>query len=352
MPQSFVRIRRGIRLGHTHLLPVSEVPGNSGDALLVPNGAVAFGEPGTTVEGQVYTKKNGSWVELLNADQVKSLITANVSYRGVVALLVTDDFADLAAAEVVVNAGDLQGVGLVDGSRVLFTGIIGATPNVYVVTGTLPATLVEESNAATEGDLVFITQGTGAGAQLRYDGSTWETTGHVNQAVIDAINAFVGRGTGPADYPDNTTITDGTPLKNAIGFLAVAIDQLKVNLLGLKPDIGTISSATSGTLQTLLCTQFRRMTLNLSIDKVGTNPPVIVTVRLVLQHNGRVGVDDATVADFLPAEELNAEEFGVIDGLEFNVALSGAGADQAVVVTFVSNTAVTVKGNMQIDIAA
>ena len=141
---------------------------------------------------------------------------------------VKDDtvFANLAAAEAQLNgAGTFDGVTVVDTDRILLTAVGGENKNVFIVNGTpgAGATLVEDTNLATDGDAIWIQEGSVfADTAWQFNGTDWVQFGAGDQTELAFIRAFIGKsaaGSETPNYSSNNFVTDTDSLETAIGDL-------------------------------------------------------------------------------------------------------------------------------------
>ena len=220
--------RGGIKIG-AELISIEGVPG-LGDAYsdTAIKGALCLDE----TNGHMYQKKmvgsgSNKWVRIQNQDDVNSAIMGQ-SWRPPVKVMDETLHADVSAAETVVNTGTVDGVAIVDGTRILFTNITAANQNVFIVTGTpgSGATLVEDSNDASKGDAIYVQEGGRAGAEMGYNGTVWVTQGQASVTEIGFLQAFIGKsgnGNETPNYGSNHVVTDNDHLEKAIGDLDAEI---------------------------------------------------------------------------------------------------------------------------------
>ncbi len=147
-------------------------------------------------------------------------------------------FASLAAAETQLNAGppEFEGVAMSANDRILFTAITGQNKNVFIVTGTpgAGATLVEDTNLATDGDAIWIQQGTtNADTQWFFDGTDWIQVGAGDQTELAFIRTFIGKAAAGAETPTYSStffVTNGDSLETAIGDLDTQLNTTQTDL--------------------------------------------------------------------------------------------------------------------------
>jgi hypothetical protein len=135
------------------------------------------------------------------------------SNREPVRVVDTNTWATLSAAETELNdtvtPGSLGGVDVdqfADGDRILLTDLTTGNENVYVVTGTpgSAATLTEDGNSATDGDALWVQEGTNGDQQWFYDGSAWQHSLSGVLTQITNLTTFTG-GTGTPDHGAGTS---------------------------------------------------------------------------------------------------------------------------------------------------
>ncbi len=219
--------RGGLSIGGAHFLSGTGAPGGAGgrpdDAL---RGSMYLDE----TNGQMYLKQStgtgaDKWIRMQHQDDLDNALLG-LSWRDPAKVRDGTAHADLAAAETAVNTlpYEIDGVVVADGDRILFDNITGANKNVFFVSGTpgSGATLVEDANAASKGDAVYLQEGTDAGKQFSYNGSTWVQQGSASSTEIGYLQTFIGKsgnGNETPNYASNNVVTDGDSLETAIGGL-------------------------------------------------------------------------------------------------------------------------------------
>ncbi len=235
---------------------VDGLPGDAGlpaAQVTLSNNAPVGSKSVDTTTGFEYRKKTAGsgtdkWVRIADTDDI---IASGGTESWREPALVKEDtvYANLAAAEVAVNTGSVDGTVVVEDSRILFTAITGEGKNVFIVTGTpgAGATLVEDANAETNNDAIIIDDGTFAGNQFNYN-STSDSWIRSNQTSLDELaflRTFVGKDAAGSELPGYTSTThvaNNDTLEVAIGKLDAAVGSNDT-------DIGT--NATSiGNVQT------------------------------------------------------------------------------------------------------
>ena len=84
------------------------------------------------------------------------------------------------------------------------------------------ATLVEDGNAETQGDALYIQDGTDAGKQFAYNGTGWVLQGSASSTEIGYLQTFMGKsgnGSETPDYASTNVVTDGDSLEKGISDL-------------------------------------------------------------------------------------------------------------------------------------
>jgi len=170
------------------------------------------------------------------------------SWREPVKVKDSSVYANLAAAEVAVNTGTVDGVATIaEDDRILFDLITGENKNVYIVTGTVGAgaTLVEDGNAATNNDALFVNEGTSAGQQYNYNATLdqWNLANQTDLDELGYIRDYIGKSAAGAETPSYTNevyVTDGDSLEVAIGLLDA---QLSTNATAIGSNTTAIGNA-------------------------------------------------------------------------------------------------------------
>lgn len=204
--------------------------GDTGEQDAAPIGSLYLRTNAEADDLQVYFKHSiaggdaTDWKQATSKEYVDA-IAMGLSWREPAKLHDSTTYADLAAVKTAIDATDeIDGVTIVGGERVLFSAITGDNNNVYVVTGTSGDwTFTEDTNLATDGDALFIQQGTThAEQQWVYNGTSWVQFGAGDQVELGYIRAFIGKGAAgneTPNYSSNEYVVDGTSLETAIGAL-------------------------------------------------------------------------------------------------------------------------------------
>ncbi len=388
--------RGGYRFGNVSFISGTGVPGGAGgEADAAGKGSLYLDESnGFQYQKSATGSGSDKWVKITNQ---ADLDAAKLSMPWRDPALVKDDtvHADLAAAETAMNGGTVDGVAVVEGSRILYTNITGANANIHVVTGTpgTGATLVEDGNDASLGDALLVTDGSSAGREFTYTASGWQP---INKGALDEqgfIQTFIGKsanGTETPDYASTHVVTDGDPLETAIGDLDAEVgaavttphvrtagpisDQsINLNIKAIDDAIGADVTSSKHTLAA------NSVNANLSIlddvlgdaktesktDAVSTvttldsvlvdevlgaewtvharstaTPEKIWMGKILAVHNGTATAD---------ADDIDFNSFAIlrtgsaIPSLDFDVALNGTGAAQTMILQVSSGETIDIR---------
>jgi hypothetical protein len=153
---------------------------------------------------------------------------AGISWREPVVVL--DKVTTLTASLPAGPAPVVDGVTIADGQRVLFGALTdGGGANVYIWHA-INGVWVEDTNNETDGDALFVQQGTAAEQEWVFDGLVWfQFGGSSNQEILNIRN-FIGKDLAGANYPNYVStdvIADGIDLRLATSRLDDAIGQLQ-----------------------------------------------------------------------------------------------------------------------------
>lgn len=226
MSLSFFRIERGLELdGSVQYLQGLGIPGAAGDTAAAPVGSVYTDNS----DGSVWSKigagaGTAKWQRLASEQYVNNAVGATVSWREPVA--VRDNVATTVPVGTATAPIVVDGVSITDGQRVLFSAISGGNgKNVYVY-DQAAGVFVEDVNAETTGDIVYVSGGTSAGRKYVFNGADWVQTDQSSLDELGFIRAFVGKGAGGSELPSyssNNFVADGDALETAIGDLDAAL---------------------------------------------------------------------------------------------------------------------------------
>ena len=222
---SLFEARGGISIGGAHFLSGTGAPGGAAGR---PDDAVKGSLYLDETNGQMYLKKtdgtgSDKWIRMQNQDDIDGALLG-LSWREPAKVRDDNVYADLATAETAVNTGTIDGISVVEDDRILFEAITGENKNVYIISGTpgSGATLVEDFNDASQGDALYIQDGTDAGKQYAFNGTDWVLQGSASQTEIGFLHTFIGKsgnGSETPDYASTNVVTDGDSLEKGISDL-------------------------------------------------------------------------------------------------------------------------------------
>lgn len=239
-----------------------------------PRGSISV----DNLTGEIYTKTTAGigtavWTKGASITDLNNAVNGQ-SWREPAIVRDNTLYANLAAAEAAVNTGTVDGVTVSDQDRILFDNITGSNANVYIVTGTpgAGATLVEDTNLATDGDALYIQDGTDADQQYAYNGTTWVQSGSGSSTEIGFIRAYIGKpvsGSVLPQYTSNNYILDNDDLTAALGKIdaqvgtnaaniaanVTSITNLQTEVDNIEASIGTLINA-DGTFNGFTGTNF------------------------------------------------------------------------------------------------
>lgn len=391
---SLFEVRGGVSIGTAGFISGEGAPGGSGYPDSVGKGSIYL----DTLNGSFYQKKTSGtgadkWVKIQNQDDISEILDGK-SWREPAKVIDSTAYADLAAAEAVVNTGMIDGVSVSTNDRILFTGITGAAKNVFIVNGTpgSGATLVEDGNAVTSSDSLYVNAGSNAGRQYTYNGTDWVKINEASETEAAYIRAFIGKsgnGNETPDYPSTHVVADNDSLETAIGKLddeigpaisgqqvrannPISDQDINLNIKALDAAIGSTPPSTNlisgdasvtanlSTLDTKLFLERGEswadgITAITTVDSVNVDTSCVVewVVHVVAQgnqgnveaakitaiHNG-IGPNDATETSF---EVHSIKKLGAqIQGLAFTVDLFGTGTSQVMRLRAESTSAVNI----------
>ena len=255
MPQDIFRVPLGIEIqtadlqSGVQILQGTGQPGSRQIEQDAPVGTVYYQTDAATNDQNIWWKYRDvndnvtDWQVSVSQNYVDSFVQG-VSWREPVVVKNDTTYASLATAEAAVNTGTVDGVPVVNGSRILYTDITGENANVFIVTG-IPggsplATLTEDSNVTTDGDALLVLDGTWANTQWMYDADTegspsggnprWVQIGSAaGSAEIANLRSYVGGSIGDTspDYISNDIVVDGDNLTVGVSKLDNAIGTLQ-----------------------------------------------------------------------------------------------------------------------------
>jgi hypothetical protein len=166
------------------------------------------------------------WSRAANTAYVDAAVQG-ISWRETVAARDATLYANAAAFP---TTGTIDGVTLVNGDRVLFSNVTTAGDRNVFIWNSATSSWTEDTNAETDGDALFVAQGTSAEQQWVFDGTNWFQFGGSSNTEIINIRNFVGKDTAGAGFPDyvsNDIVDDGLDLRLATSQLDDAIGLLQ-----------------------------------------------------------------------------------------------------------------------------
>ena len=325
----------------TQYFPVDGLPGDAGlnaEQLALSDNAPIGSKSVDTLTGFEYRKKTlgagtTTWTKIADADDIAAS-GGTESWRDPAIVKEDTLYANLAAAEVALNTGSLDGVVVNAGDRILLTNTTGSNKNVYIVTGTpgAGATLVEDSNLATHNDALIIDDGTFSGIEYHYNSvsDTWVNSGQNGLDEDGFQNSFMGKsGTGSElpTYTSTNIVANNDNLEVAIGKLDTAVDTnatdistLQTSATNLQTEIDAIESAIGSSIDAN----------GDYVAHAGTN---------YIDGNGDITED---ITDLDAQVKVNADAIaGITNDDSFQNSFIGKGALGAETPTYTSNTVVT-----------
>lgn len=347
MALDFFELDRGLAISdggdvrRSYIIPTAGAPGG-GDADVVAVGSVAQ----DYTNGAVYVKDtagSGSdkWTKLATIDDV----TGGSSWREPV--LVRDDtlYATVAAAVTAANVGDtVDGVAIVGGERILLSNLTAGQENVYTVSGSTGAwVFTVDPNTESEGDTLYVEDGTDAGKTFVYNGTTWVQSNQSDLDELAFIRTFIGKsgvGAETPTYTSNNHVVDADNLEVAIGKLDAQLgaELAAGNVINASDDLATAITTldnaagdnglnlsalatTAATPDTLLVDTYVYAEWHV-VARDGAN------MRSAIVTAGHDGIDagaDATTVDYSVHTKL---KIGSIAGFSVAVTLTGAAGAQ------------------------
>lgn len=329
MATDFHRAKRGLEIdvsptSFAQLLTDTTAPDTQPDAQNARIGSLWIVNGGNSITTQIYqkfrdvTNDSGDWRNVNSA--------VDSSWREPARVVDTSVWANIAAVEVELNdvgtPGNIGGVNsnlFISGDRILLTNLTVGNDNVYIVSGTpgAGAVLLEDSNAATAGDFLYILQGTGAGELWAYNGTVWAPSGSGSAAEEAFIRAFIGKDAPGAVTPDYANPTGGGPY--TVGNIIGVNNNLELATAKLNAFIYQNNAETKGT-NTLSASDTLPVGVNLArwIVRVNSNvDPTRARAREIFAIR-----DNADNINFSTSNLLNIG--GAITGLTFTVTSVGS----------------------------
>jgi hypothetical protein len=348
MAQSFFDVEKGFQIDSLRTF----TSGTGDPTVDEPIGSLYLEDDGTLWQKRTAGAGVANWRRQATEDFVNDAI-AGRTWRDPARAKDDTVFANLAAAEAQLNgAGTFDGVTVVDTNRILFTAITGENKNVFIVNGTpgAGATLVEDTNLASDGDALWVQEGSiNADTQWFFDGTDWVQTGAGDQTELAFIRAFIGKGAAGSEtpiYSSNNFVTDTDSLETAIGDL-----DAEAGLNRTDTDANTAKLADARTVSTA-----NNVTGVVTLDSVNVDlvasvkwfvyaqgnlvgdAPKKRVVEIHATHDGHLvgGGADAANTDFNTTSKL---KLGTPLGTTYDVDLSGAGGSQVMRLRVAASTA-------------
>lgn len=187
------------------------------------------------------------WTKAANTAYVDAAVQG-ISWREPVVAQDTTLYANSAAFP---TTGTIDSVTLVDGDRVLFSNVTAAGDRNVFIWNAGTTSWTEDTNAETDGDAIFIQNGTNAEQQWMFDGTNWFQFGGSSNTEILNVRNFIGKDTAGANFPNyvsNDVVTDGLDLRLATSQLDDAIGLLQFTNNNVIADFvpGTIQDPDNG----------------------------------------------------------------------------------------------------------
>jgi len=205
------------------------------------------------LSGIEYTKKVlgagiATWVKVATLDDI-SAANSSDSWREPARIKDDTVYTDITALNAALNTGSMDGIALVDGDRVLITGLSGGNKNVFVVSGTpgSNATLAEDSNQATHNDVLIVNEGTSAGKEFHYNATLtqWVDSGQNGQDEDGYQNTYIGKTASGSEFPQfisTVVVANNDNHTLAIGKLDTAV---AINITTAAANAATLVTLTS-----------------------------------------------------------------------------------------------------------
>lgn len=313
MASDFFRVERGYEITDTitgaltQILQGTAAPGAGVDEQDAP-------------VGSIYIQHNGSssavWQKYRDVSDNNfdwRTISSSISWREPARVRDNTLYANSAAFPI---TGTIDSVVLADGDRVLFSNVTAPNESNVWIWQLGTTSWLQDSNAATDGDALFIQQGTSADQAFFYNGTAWVQFGSGSAAEETFIRAFIGKDAAGAETPDYTNPTGGGPF--TVGNIIGNTDNLELALAKLNAFVyennrKVTATATTSASDTL------PVGLNMALWMVRVNSnatPANVRARLIFAiRNNANGVDFSSFALLTSG--------GAIAGLNYDVTSAG-----------------------------
>lgn len=232
MSLDFFRVIRGVEIENDALTSKVQIllgtglpGGDAGEQDAAPRGSV-FLRTDVAVGGAQFYWKSGTanttadWEIGASKDYVDSVI-GGTSWRAPARVMDDTVYVDDTAFPV---TGIIDGVTLADQDRVLFSNVTASPENNIWIWNSGSSTWTEDPlNPESDGDVVFIQEGTSSESIMVYTGSDWVKYADATSfAELGYIRAFIGKsgvGSEMPDYSSTNVVADSDSLETAIGKL-------------------------------------------------------------------------------------------------------------------------------------
>lgn len=181
-------------------------------------------------------------------DAAISAVSGGTSWREPVRVIDSTVYANVAAFPV---SGTIDSVLLADGDRVLFTNVTTGNDNIYIWDATGSSWLEDPLNPVSDGDAVFVKEGTSADALYFYDGTSWVKYADSNSyAELAFLRTFMGKGAVGSEMPTYSStevVTQNGSLEQAVGELDAAMGNGNITNTGGNYSLSSDMTWGSGT---------------------------------------------------------------------------------------------------------
>jgi hypothetical protein len=222
MSLDFFRIERGLELDDSvQYLQGIGAPGAGGDTAAAQIGSVYT----DNTDGALYTKIAAGtgldkWQKMASETYVNNAVGATVSWREPV--VVRDNVATTLPVGTATQPIVVDGTSVTNGQRVLFSAIVGgAGKNIYVY-DQATGLFVEDANAESDGDAVYVQGGTSAGKTYIFNGSAWVQSDQSSLDELGFLRAFIGKDAAGNEMPNYTStnfVVQSSSLEAAVSAL-------------------------------------------------------------------------------------------------------------------------------------
>lgn len=231
----------------------------------------------------------------------------------------------------------------VSGDRILFTNLTSGNKNVYFVVGTpgSSATLSEDPNTATDGDMVWVQEGTATLPGGTYDGSQWACSNNQNWFQVGAtaaaelgyIRTFIGKSAFGSETPNYGASVEFIGQFDDLETAIRKLDAALVSASGLATKTAVTTQVVLDSASVDLYDLIRWLVH--AKDNAGN----VNTFEVVATHNGTTTAD-ATSVDYSVYGKL---KLGNLIGTKISVDLNGVNGAQVIRLLVESTTLVNFK---------